>query len=66
VEEEKKEINEKIKKFMDTYVDYMSKTINKALEDKEVDKDAIYALGDAVRVMHHIKKILFGYEEPLK
>ncbi|KPU42189.1 hypothetical protein OXPF_39680 [Oxobacter pfennigii] len=50
-------INEKIEAFILTYLDYVQESLEKVKSGETVDTVAIYALGDAIRIMHHIRKI---------
>lgn len=56
-------IDTEIERFLLEYVDYIQNAVGQAKEGNEIDDKAIYALGDAVRVIHHMKKLI---KEPPK
>lgn len=53
-----KQLNVQIATFLLSYVTYVQDQIKNAIDGKEVDEKAIYALGDAVRIMNHIRKLM--------
>lgn len=58
-------LDNKIEDFLSDYIDCIQEAIQNAKEGKQIDDKAIYALGDAVRSIHYIKKLMQKPEEVL-
>ncbi|WP_040305876.1 hypothetical protein [Caloramator australicus] len=58
MEKESQILEKKIENVIFSYIDYVHDSLSKAKKGEQIDEAAIYCLGDAIRVLHHAKKIL--------